>query len=220
MHCVLHADLLHDSALVTHVLSRRFRPYIHVAGYRVVDLQQLDASTTRTLLALNDEHPWGEAPALQGACWEVLEREPEYTDDHGPPRLAFLHVQCEAVWLYWNLWARSCECAPYAILLQDHGYAGTGQPSAPAARSMVWRGRAACGQNGFCRLTDQPGLAIGRSVLQPQHANSRCHRRCRWVTRASRLLASSTLRTATARSREQLGLNRRRPTNGSLLEHP
>ena len=142
VHCVLHADLLHGSALVADVLSRRFRPYIHVAGYRVIDLQQLDASTTRTLLALSDEHPWGQDPALQGACWAVLEREPEYTDDHGPARLAFLHVQCEAVWLYWNLWARSRERAPYGILIQDHGYGGNWTKFGPggALHDLAWEG--------------------------------------------------------------------------------
>ena len=65
------------------------------------------------------------APAdLRSAFWVILEREEGWTDAHGPIRIAFLHVQCEAVWLFWKLWSCTGTPGPFAILLQDHGYGG------------------------------------------------------------------------------------------------
>lgn len=83
-----------------------------------------DAERTRAMLGLDPSHPFDQNPQLQGACWAVLERQPDRTEEHGPSRLAFLHVQCEAVWLFWNLWVRVRRPAPFGILIQDHGYGG------------------------------------------------------------------------------------------------
>ena len=123
VHGILHVDLMNDSQRVADILSGHYRPYVHVAGYRPIDLQVLDADATWTLLRLTDG-PFERDPELKGACWAMLERMPEYTDAHGPTRLGFLHVQCEAVWLYWKLWVETVRHAPYGILLQDHGYGG------------------------------------------------------------------------------------------------
>lgn len=123
-HCVLHVDLMNPASLVADALSKKFRPYIHIAGYRAVDLKVWNAAETAACLKLKMEHPYDQDPALQGACWAVLEREPRLTDAHGPKRIAFLHVQCEAVWLYWNLFVRRRRAAPFSILIHDHGWGG------------------------------------------------------------------------------------------------
>lgn len=123
-HCILHVDLMSPASLSADALSRKFRPYIHISGYRPVELEIWDAQATRGYLGLTMQHPYDQDPSLQGACWAVLEREPGLTDAHGPLRFAFLHVQCEAVWLFWNLWVRGQRPAPFAMLLQDHGWGG------------------------------------------------------------------------------------------------
>ena len=124
VHGVLHIDLECPASLVSEIVNRRFRPYVHVAGYRPLEVRVWDASTTQSMLGLTLDHPFDQAPKLQGACWAVLERDPDRSEAHGPCRLAFLHVQCEAVWLFWNLWVRGRRPPPFAMLLQDHGWGG------------------------------------------------------------------------------------------------
>ena len=124
VHCVLHADLMESGSLAADIVTRKFRPYIHVAGYRPLEVQVWSADKTQTQLGLIQSHPFDQDPELQGACWSILERESGWTDANRPVRLAFLHVQCEAVWLYWNLWVRRHRSAPFGVLLQDHGWGG------------------------------------------------------------------------------------------------
>lgn len=124
VHCILHADLLQPASTVADILRRRFRPYMHIAHYSVVETTVWDAESTANILGLRGGHPYDREPELRGACFSILEREPHLTDEHGPRRIAFLHVQCEAVWLFWNIWIKGRRPAPFAVLLQDHGYGG------------------------------------------------------------------------------------------------
>lgn len=121
VHCILHADLMQPGSRVNDVLHRQFRPYVHISHYSVVESAVWDAELTSNILELSQRHPYDQDAGLHGACFCVLEREPHLTDEHGPKRIAFLHVQCEAVWLFWNIWVKQRRPAPFAILLQDHG---------------------------------------------------------------------------------------------------
>jgi hypothetical protein len=60
---------------------------------------------------------------LNESLFVILKRQDGFTEDHGSKYLGFLHVSIDAYWLYWNLWGKR-EVAPYALLLQDHGYGG------------------------------------------------------------------------------------------------
>ena len=124
VHCVLHADLSQPASTVADILRRRFRPYVHIAHYSVVDSRVWDAESSASILGLMGGHPYDREPELRGACFSILGREPHLTDEHGPRRIAFLHVQCEAVWLFWNIWIKGRRPAPFAVLLQDHGWGG------------------------------------------------------------------------------------------------
>ena len=53
----------------------------------------------------------------------VLRRQDRFAEDHGPEFQCLLHVQADAYWLYWNLWAKHGR-APYAVVLQEHGFGG------------------------------------------------------------------------------------------------
>lgn len=67
-----------------------------------------------------------EASAVPGVPSGTLGRNDSATD-HKPPLIAFLHITADAVWVYDKLWA-CARRAPYAILLQDHGFGGNWAP--------------------------------------------------------------------------------------------
>lgn len=60
------------------------------------------------------------------AFMEILEREPAISDNHGPQRLALLILCADGVAAYDALFwqERAGVGAPYAIVLQDHGFGG------------------------------------------------------------------------------------------------
>jgi hypothetical protein len=57
---------------------------------------------------------------LEPGLIAVLQRQNQFDEKHGPEFQCLLHVQVDAFWLYWNLWARQGR-APFAVVLQDHG---------------------------------------------------------------------------------------------------
>lgn len=58
------------------------------------------------------------------AILEILAREPEYGHSHGPERLAILYLGADAVATYDALYCQGNALAPFAILIQDHGFGG------------------------------------------------------------------------------------------------
>jgi hypothetical protein len=61
---------------------------------------------------------------LAGAYWVILQRQEDLDAAHVPRRIALLHIHAEAMWVYCQVWARR-RIAPYAIVLQDHGFGGS-----------------------------------------------------------------------------------------------
>ena len=55
------------------------------------------------------------------ATWMVFCRHENFPETHGSKIFSLLYIHAEAVWIYWNLWARKM-LAPYAVLLQDHAW--------------------------------------------------------------------------------------------------
>jgi hypothetical protein len=128
-HCVIHADLNHDAdGLIADLRAIR--------GYSLVAPLIMSGDEVYDVLDLETRHPYQGNPRLQHAMnYEpqqplrfaivaLLHRQPDFKNDHGPERLAFIHFGAEAVWVFWNLWARRPEYAPYAVVLQDHGFGG------------------------------------------------------------------------------------------------
>jgi len=62
-------------------------------------------------------------PDLDSGVWAIFKRMSSYDENHGAEYLALLQLRAEAVWVFWNLWARR-RSAPHAILLKDHGFGG------------------------------------------------------------------------------------------------
>ena len=56
---------------------------------------------------------------------QILERKPEYDEAHGPKRLAILFLFADGIATYDALFCQSRnKTAPFAVLLQDHGFGG------------------------------------------------------------------------------------------------
>jgi hypothetical protein len=58
------------------------------------------------------------------ALLEILERNSDFGDDHGPNRLAVLFIAACGFATFDALFNQSPDYRPYAILLQDHGFGG------------------------------------------------------------------------------------------------
>lgn len=125
-HCFVYADYGITRDHVIRELGEAGHPF---AGYV--------SAGHRELLA-NDLTPNGWVPhikpraAAQGptapvrpyAFVEILERRPGFDDAHGPQRLAILFLCADGVAAYDALFCQVNATAPYAVVLQDHGFGG------------------------------------------------------------------------------------------------
>jgi len=63
------------------------------------------------------------APELQWGIWAVLEREPQYDAGHGPKRLLFCYLCCDAISAFTSLWPRGKRRTfPYGLVIEDSGF--------------------------------------------------------------------------------------------------
>jgi hypothetical protein len=90
------------------------------------------------------ECDWGSK--LNESLFVILKRQDGLPEDHGSKYLGFLHVSIDAYWLYWNLWGQR-KLAPYAVLLQDHGFGGNHE-------GCCFGGK----DSRLCRMAKQAGL--------------------------------------------------------------
>jgi hypothetical protein len=126
-HCVIHADVDTDLDDVLNAVTGIPGKVSSIQGYRPTVLRRLNQEEAREVLRLDEQplpglddlHPMAQVPGLAGAVWSILERKADFGDEHGPLRLAFLHVKCEAAWLFWNLWLRTelNRPPPFAIIV-------------------------------------------------------------------------------------------------------
>jgi hypothetical protein len=72
------------------------------------------------------------------ALWTILERHPDYSEAYGPERLAFLHIQAEAVWVCSTVWGRLDE-RPFGVVLQD--YDGSPWPTLGGTGDLFGEGK-------------------------------------------------------------------------------
>lgn len=120
-HCVVHVDPESEPQTVVDELIQRYGQEGYDEAYTLIDARTRGARQTAELLGLANENANAEDPPILGACWAVLERKSRSPDEHGPSRIAFLHVHGNAIWLFHNLWPTMGQPAPYGILLQVAG---------------------------------------------------------------------------------------------------
>ena len=122
VHCVLHIDLYTSASDIQRELAPD-HPH-HLKGYSPCVQIVLAPADAAALLSLNPELcPDGQDPVVMSALWTVLERQQGFGDEHGPERIAFLHIQAEAVWVCRNVWG-ALDRRPFAVVVQDHGFGG------------------------------------------------------------------------------------------------
>lgn len=115
-HCVLHIDqnncpLDMEDALGQDILHR-------LDGYE----RRVQTLLPQVHSALRPEiFPDQQVRSVESALWILLERQQNFGDEHGPMRIAFLHIQAEAVWACRKVWS-TLDPEPFAVILQDHGY--------------------------------------------------------------------------------------------------
>ncbi len=113
-HCFLHIDLSYSAEQIRGILNSGGNT--SVRGYTPLsEVIPLD--------------PFARRFGFETALWTILERRPDYSDDHGPKRLAFLHIQAEAVWFCSKVCGR-LDKKSFGVVLQDHGFGGVnGHPA-------------------------------------------------------------------------------------------
>jgi hypothetical protein len=125
-HCFVHCDLDIDIDQVRQELQTEHGG--HPRGYSPQLLQVLPAQQLTQAIQVDALAPFSgfnlwPGAHLEGALWAIFTRQLNFDTNHGPERLALLHIRAEAIWAYHQLWAQR-HLAPYAILLQDHGWGG------------------------------------------------------------------------------------------------
>lgn len=118
-HCFVHVDLSLSATEIRDKLQPGHPDRLR--GYRPNHEVFLPPGEASHMMDFHHRHPFPKVePGLRSVYWTILERESEFDDGHGPRRLAFLHIQAEAIWFCWNIWGRFDQM-PFGVVLQDHG---------------------------------------------------------------------------------------------------
>ncbi len=120
-HCFVYADYGITRDHVRTELGEGGHPF---AGYRRaghIDLLESDLAPNGWTPHIRPEvlqHPLGASYAFV----EILERRPGFGEAHGPKRLAILFICADGVAAYDALFCQTNRTAPYAVVIQDHGF--------------------------------------------------------------------------------------------------
>jgi len=130
-HCFVLVDYSYEESVLRQDLLSKKRGF---KGYRCLDLisvteHQLTPSGWQPSVALTPREQraadhakkaWARPPY---GLLAILEREDEFTEEHGPVRLALLFLGADGISAYDALFCSpQAPAAPFAVLLQDHGF--------------------------------------------------------------------------------------------------
>lgn len=127
-HCFIYADYGVKRGEIARLLCET--PGNLLPGYRTLfvieggekDFFPLGWENLReTYTDIDEFHP----PELQWGIWAVLEREPQYDSGHGPKRVLFCYLCCDAISAFTSLWPKGKgkrRTNPYAIAIDDSGF--------------------------------------------------------------------------------------------------
>jgi len=132
-HCFVYVDYSVSSGSIKEALSSLRHKFSGYRSFARVELKERDispdgwqshatAEETNAFRAFFDFKSPLEVQSF--GFLEVLEREAELDDSHGPHRLAILFLGADGVATYDALFCQEEQNAPFAILLQDHGWGG------------------------------------------------------------------------------------------------
>ncbi|MEI7946519.1 MAG: hypothetical protein WCJ02_07475 [bacterium] len=147
VHCFVYAD----NAFSKVDLERQLKDFGdpgHPLGYRLLSLVDVtEAELTPCGWKRHGKLPTDidahffmiRPPEGPFAVFAVLERDENRGDDHGPSRLAILHVGGDGYATYDALFCQADSHTPYAVLLQNHGYGGNWNREGFGGDGMLWQ---------------------------------------------------------------------------------
>ena len=125
-HCFVYIDYGIKKQFIIQELDKVGHPFAGYAHAGRIDLSEQDLTPNgwthhfdppkESQLIFVPEQPY--------AFIEVLERKLDFDETHGPRRLAVLFICSEGVATYDALFCQPNARAPYAVVVQDHGYGG------------------------------------------------------------------------------------------------
>ncbi len=123
-HCFVFVDYGIPRSIVERELNEH--PF---EGYRSIGRRALDMHDLTPNGWMPSIKPEVASAALQAtvppyAFLEILERQHDFDDAHGPQRLAILILCADGVAAYDSLFCQATVAAPFAVVLQDHGWGG------------------------------------------------------------------------------------------------
>lgn len=127
-HCFVYADYGVSDAELKRTLDDPDKGF---RGYR--SLMRIDLKETDILPQGWTPHVSQEEVRYRASCpsaynsfgfVEILERSPDFDDEHGAKRLAIMFLGADGVAAYDALFCQRPGTAPFAMLLQDHGFSG------------------------------------------------------------------------------------------------
>ena len=130
-HCFVYVDYGVEQHRLERALLNpleKFRGYHHFARVQLTP-KDLAPTVWRSHVSPDEARdiPAGFAPVRQSpfAFLQVLERDHDLTDAHGPRRLAILFIGGDGIASFDALFAQqNGHAAPFAVVLQDHGFGG------------------------------------------------------------------------------------------------
>lgn len=124
-HCFLYADYSQSRKAL---MQRLDNPRQCFKGYHTltrVHLRQNDLVNHWTSHVHPTEFNYAYASVPPFGFFEVLERDPDFDDEHGGNRLAILFLGADGIATYDALFCQANRLsAPFAALIQDHGFGG------------------------------------------------------------------------------------------------
>lgn len=127
VHCFVYVDFSYTRDNLMNTLDCEtygFRGYQSIARLEV-EKSELRATPWNPPPIRLDYRIFAErAMAYPFAVLEILQRKPDFQDEHGPERLAILLVAGCGFASFDALFTQSKDYRPFAITLQDHGFAG------------------------------------------------------------------------------------------------
>lgn len=164
---------LSDSAHAGH--PRGYRP-LTVAPLQESDLAPHGWTTHVDPARFGGVHTTARPPGGAFGLWAALERKAEFTDDHGPSRIAILVVGGDGIATFDALFCQADSGPPaWAIVLQDHGFGGNWTNF--GGDSLLWKRAAARPPRWLLVADDTQAWSGYERVSSPDtggmHANDR-----------------------------------------------
>lgn len=132
-HCFVYSDYGINAETIKATLDSLHRNFYGYKSLVRQDLKESDISPTGWKMHASPEQieKWRQhfQESLNGRAHsygflEILERDAGLNDTHGPQRLAILFLGADGHAAYDALFCQPSQNAPFAVLLQDHGFGG------------------------------------------------------------------------------------------------